>query len=175
MPQPCHGECDYSSCDRDLVLAVNQHQSFLDRQRACGNTATRGKVLYSVLLSWVRGTRPWGMEPCPALLSWNDTDQSQQRIINKSRALMICLWQLNFPPPLYLEIHFKYSSPVDFLVNWNFYSYRSSGSDQRYCPKRTQTSDVVKMNNCLQYPNICVIKGYWGRSLLSVNENEEWE
>lgn len=39
-----HVECDYSSRDRDLVLAVNQHQSFPDRQRACSNTVTQGKV-----------------------------------------------------------------------------------------------------------------------------------
>lgn len=30
MPQPFYGECDYSRCDRDLLLAVNQHQSFPD-------------------------------------------------------------------------------------------------------------------------------------------------
>lgn len=51
MPQPFHGECDYSSCDRDLVLTVNQHQSFPVRKRACGNTVTQCKVLYLATLS----------------------------------------------------------------------------------------------------------------------------
>lgn len=51
MPQSFHGECDYSSCDRDLVLAVNQHQSFPDRQRARGNTVTQGEVLYVAIQS----------------------------------------------------------------------------------------------------------------------------
>lgn len=32
MLQPFHGECDYSCCDRDLVFAVNQHQSLPDRE-----------------------------------------------------------------------------------------------------------------------------------------------
>lgn len=51
MPQPCRGESDYRCCDRDPVLAVNQHQSFPDRQRACGNTVTRGAALHVALLS----------------------------------------------------------------------------------------------------------------------------
>lgn len=50
VPQPFLAGSDYSSCDRDLVLAVNQHQSSPDRLRACSNTVIRGKVLCVAIL-----------------------------------------------------------------------------------------------------------------------------
>lgn len=48
MHQPFHSECDYSGCDRDLVLAVNQHQSFPDREP---EVAQPHRIKYCMLLS----------------------------------------------------------------------------------------------------------------------------
>ena len=85
VPQPFHGECDYSSCDRDLVLAVNQHQSFADRQRACGNTVTRSEVLYAATLSKRDKALRWsgGARPDAAVLSSNRSKSPED---NKQRA-----------------------------------------------------------------------------------------